>query len=237
MQKKLYTWAFVTAMTLMAAGAFAINYSEMGFNSLKAIGPSDTQIDLWDVVNGGIKVACQNSTCGGGGGGGAMTVADGADVTQGANGDAANTTGTTGTISGKLRGMVQHLASLVTGQGLQATAAHQVTAQTSLTSIDGKLSRSGTSVYAIKKENLTTASSNLAFGFTSKKIAIRTSAANTDEVCIDYSGGTAACPAANTAGNARIPAGFFIVLDDMALTSISAIAASGTQTLSISAWN
>jgi hypothetical protein len=47
---------------------------------------------------------------GGTGGGGAVTVADGADVTQGAVADAANTTGTTGTISGKLRGIVQLLA-------------------------------------------------------------------------------------------------------------------------------
>ena len=46
----------------------------------------------------------------GGGGGGAVTVADGADVTQGAEADAANTTGTTGTISGKLRGLVTLLA-------------------------------------------------------------------------------------------------------------------------------
>ncbi len=49
---------------------------------------------------------------GGGGGGGAVTVADGADATQGALADAAVTTNTTGTISGKLRGLVAILASV-----------------------------------------------------------------------------------------------------------------------------
>lgn len=44
---------------------------------------------------------------GGGGGGGAVTVADGADVTQGAIADAAVITDTTGTLSGKLRGLVK----------------------------------------------------------------------------------------------------------------------------------
>lgn len=44
---------------------------------------------------------------GGGGGGGACTIADGADVAEGATTDAAVVTDTTGTVSGKLRGLVK----------------------------------------------------------------------------------------------------------------------------------
>lgn len=50
----------------------------------------------------------------GGAGGGAVTVADGADVTQGAIADAAATQGSTGTISAKLRTVTSQLNSLVT---------------------------------------------------------------------------------------------------------------------------
>lgn len=46
----------------------------------------------------------------GGAGGGAVTVADGADVTEGLTTDAAVITNTTGTISGKLRGLVALIA-------------------------------------------------------------------------------------------------------------------------------
>lgn len=46
-------------------------------------------------------------TSGGGGGGGPATIADGADVAQGALADAAITTDTSGTVSGKLRGLVK----------------------------------------------------------------------------------------------------------------------------------
>lgn len=45
-------------------------------------------------------------------GGGAVTIADGADVNQGATTDAANTTGATGTMSGKLRGILAILANV-----------------------------------------------------------------------------------------------------------------------------
>ena len=44
---------------------------------------------------------------GGGGGGGAVTIADGADIAEGATTDAAVTTDTSGTVSGKLRGLVK----------------------------------------------------------------------------------------------------------------------------------
>jgi hypothetical protein len=48
---------------------------------------------------------------GGGGGGGAVTIADGADVTQGAIADAAATAGGTGTVSAKLRTITGQLAT------------------------------------------------------------------------------------------------------------------------------
>lgn len=52
---------------------------------------------------------------GGGGGGGAVTVADGADVTQGTTTDAASSAGGTGTISAKLREVTALLNSILTG--------------------------------------------------------------------------------------------------------------------------
>ena len=49
---------------------------------------------------------------GGGGGGGAVTIADGADVAEGSTTDAAVSTDTTGTVSGKLRGLVKIFANV-----------------------------------------------------------------------------------------------------------------------------
>lgn len=94
----------------------------------------------------------------------------------------------------------------------------------------------GSEFYAIKRVNITTASVNLAFGFTAKKVFIQMASANDDEVCIDWDGGTAVCPAANTAGNDRMVAGDGVILDDFIGTSISVIAASGTQTIYVRAW-
>jgi len=96
---------------------------------------------------------------------------------------------------------------------------------------------SGTAFFSVKRENIAAAAVNLAFGFTSKKISIRAPFTNTDEVWIDYVGGTAVCPAANTAGDSRIAPGGSILLDDYAQTSLSMIAASGTQTVYVDAWN
>lgn len=53
-----------------------------------------------------------HASAGGSGGGGAVTVADGADVAEGATTDAANTTGAVGTLSGKLRGLVTIFADI-----------------------------------------------------------------------------------------------------------------------------
>lgn len=96
---------------------------------------------------------------------------------------------------------------------------------------------SGTAYYAVKLTNIAAASVNIPFGFTSKKVVIETYAGNTDEICLSYTGGTAVCPAANTAGNDRILGGRSITLDNFAVTSISVIAASGTQTIYVRAYN
>lgn len=96
---------------------------------------------------------------------------------------------------------------------------------------------SGATAFSVKRDNITTASVNLAYGFTSKKIAISASVNNTDEVCVSWTGGTAVCPAANTSGNDRLTPGQTMILDDFAQTSISVIANSGTQVVSIDAWN
>lgn len=95
----------------------------------------------------------------------------------------------------------------------------------------------GTAFYSVKRDNITTASVNLAFGLTSRKIMIVVPSGNTDDVCVDWIGGTAVCPAANTAGDGRLAPGTSLVMDDYAVTSLSVIAASGTQIVSIYAWN
>lgn len=70
------------------------------------------RLEGWDSIGAAwIKVAVdtagQVKTTGGGGGGGAVTIADGADVAEGATTDLAVVTDTTGTVSGKLRGLVK----------------------------------------------------------------------------------------------------------------------------------
>ena len=52
-----------------------------------------------------------SQTQSGGGGGGAATIADGADVAEGATTDAAVVTDSNGTVSGKLRGLVKMAAN------------------------------------------------------------------------------------------------------------------------------
>lgn len=54
-----------------------------------------------------------SNIAGGSGGGGASTIADGADIAEGATTDAAVSTDTTGTISGKIRGLVKIFASVL----------------------------------------------------------------------------------------------------------------------------
>jgi hypothetical protein len=94
----------------------------------------------------------------------------------------------------------------------------------------------GTGWASVKRTDIAAASVNLSFGFTSKKVALEFPLTNTDEVCVDWTGGTAVCPAANTAGDDRFAPGDSILLDEYAVTSVSVIAASGTQTVYIRAW-
>lgn len=100
-----------------------------------------------------------------------------------------------------------------------------------------RIPQSGTGFFSVKRANITTASVNLAFGLTSRKVAVRVDPTNTADICIDWIGGTAVCPAANTAGDGRLGPGTTILLDDYAVTSLSVIADSGTQIVSVDAWN
>lgn len=65
----------------------------------------------------GLGTAFGSSVAGGGGGGGAVTIADGADSTEGAIADAAATAGGTGTVSAKLRLMTTQLGTINTTLG------------------------------------------------------------------------------------------------------------------------
>lgn len=94
----------------------------------------------------------------------------------------------------------------------------------------------GTAFYAVKRVDIAAASVNLAFSFTSRKVAISAPLTNTDEVCLDWLGGTAVCPAANTAGDDRLAPGDSILIDDIAIASLSVISSSGTQTVYVRAW-
>lgn len=96
----------------------------------------------------------------------------------------------------------------------------------------------GTGFYSIKHTNVTNAASiNLAFGFTSKTVQIETASGNTLPVIVDWIGGTAVAPAADTAGDDVVEAGRIVTLDDYAVTSISVIATTAAaQTISVRAW-
>lgn len=95
----------------------------------------------------------------------------------------------------------------------------------------------GNNFFSIKDTAIAAVSQNFSFGFTSNKVIIETDSANGDEVCIDWAGGTAVCPAADTAGDDRVGSGRAIVLDDFAVSSISVISSSGTNTITVRAWN
>lgn len=95
----------------------------------------------------------------------------------------------------------------------------------------------GNNFYAIKRDNIAAASVNLPFGFTSNTVIIETPGSNTDNIIVDWGGGTAAAPAANTAGDDIIEPGRTVIIDWFHGTSISVIAAGGTQTVYIRAFN
>ena len=96
---------------------------------------------------------------------------------------------------------------------------------------------SGSGVFSIKDTAIAAASQNFSFGFTSQKVSIEAASTNSDDVCIDWIGGTAVCPAADTAGDYRLKPGVAILLDEYSVTSISAISASGTNEINILAVN
>lgn len=77
--------------------------------------PSVKEIDGWQfpvVILGDKDTGAAYNASGGGGGGGAVTVADGADTTQGALADAAVAAGAAGSVSAKLRLMTTQLNTL-----------------------------------------------------------------------------------------------------------------------------
>ena len=95
----------------------------------------------------------------------------------------------------------------------------------------------GANDFSIDRDNITTASVNIAFGFTSNKVEIRAATGNPGDICVDWAGGTAVCPAANTAGDYRLEAGQILLFDSAAYSSVSIIASTGTNVVNISAWN
>ena len=91
--------------------------------------------------------------------------------------------------------------------------------------------------YSVKRTNITTTSVNLDWDFTPLAVMVTSDASNTAEVCVDWKGGTAVAPAANTAGDDCIPIGATVIAPDhYSPGSISVIAASGTQTIFVRAW-
>jgi len=96
---------------------------------------------------------------------------------------------------------------------------------------------SGANFFAITDTAIAAVSQNFAFGFTSRKVFISAPVTNGDGVCIDHGGGTAICPASDTAGDDVLEPGESISIDEHAITSISAISASGTNTIVVRAFN
>lgn len=90
--------------------------------------------------------------------------------------------------------------------------------------------------YAIKRTNITTNSILISFGSISACIiTAHADVDNSADVYIDWDGGIAVCPKANTAGNFCLAPGQTITLDIRGVNrdKISLIAESGTQTVSI----
>jgi len=90
------------------------------------------------------------------------------------------------------------------------------------------------SFYAIKYA-LGTSSQNFAFGFLSGFVEVQADGANDDDIAIDWLGGTAVVPSANTAGDDLLKPGEARFFPKWAVTSVSCIAVSGTQTVSVRA--
>jgi hypothetical protein len=86
--------------TIGSVSDAAVTGDNTGTVSAKLRGLDKILSDIWDPINHVLKTT-------GGVGVGAVTVVDGSDVAEGATTDAAVITDTTGTISGKLRGLVK----------------------------------------------------------------------------------------------------------------------------------
>lgn len=109
----------------------------------------------------------------GGSGGGAMTVADGANVVEGATADAAATAGGAGTLSAKLRLLTTQFNTLNT---TVSTAANQTTANTSLASIATNTTGAAT---AAKQDTGNTSLGSIDTKLSSQATAANQSTANT----------------------------------------------------------
>ena len=96
----------------------------------------------------------------------------------------------------------------------------------------------GRLAFAVKRTNVGSTSINFNWGFTCQKIVIQAPTANTDDVYVDFTGGTAVNPGANTSGvSFAMIAGTSLVLDDFRADSLSVIANSGTQTIIVGAFS
>lgn len=163
----------------------------------------------------------------GGGSGGAVTVADGADVTQGANADAAVAAGAAGTISAKLRRISTDIGTNATNTGTIATNTGTTATNTStiatnqtngnlLTQVTRQI---GAANYANGQVTATTTAGTLKTATaTRRSIMIK----NTDAAITVYIG-AATVTAAN---GVPLKAGESIAVDTTAL--IQVISASGT---------
>ncbi len=100
-----------------------------------------------------------------------------------------------------------------------------------------KKAPSGDEFFAITDAGIAAVSQNFSFGFTSKKVFISAPATNGAGVCIDHIGGTAVCPASDTAGDDVLEPGESLSFDDHAVSSVSAISVSGTNTIVVRAFN
>ncbi len=96
----------------------------------------------------------------------------------------------------------------------------------------------GTSEYSIKRTNIDPNTSvNLAFGFTAQNVFVYASNSNTQELIVDWLGGTAVAPSANTAGDFTLSIGGHMTKSNFQTTSISLISAgTGSQTVYVNAW-
>ncbi len=132
-------------MRYFAALLFLLSYSAFAQGTAFAQTPANAQVVSGCGTPNGTYVIGQNQpatqdTTGllctkssGGGGGGAVTIADGADVTQGAIADAAAAAGGTGTVSAKLRETTSLLNSILSAVQASINYASSTTGSVSTT--------------------------------------------------------------------------------------------------------